>query len=90
MKWVSGVSDDDKKSDVRDVVASRSVLRGVRGGGVDGGTNMKGKNERTTYRTEPGSNVIAVDFAHCRAIRDMRKRLHELGVFVSSSDGAVT
>ncbi|MBK8467872.1 MAG: hypothetical protein IPL32_18830 [Chloracidobacterium sp.] len=50
---------------------------------------MKGKNG-ASYRTEPGSNVVVVDFAHCRAVRDMRRRLHELGVVSGTHDGKVT
>jgi len=49
---------------------------------------MKGKNG-TAYRTEPGSNVVEVDFAHFRSVRDLRARLDKLGIFSSVPDGKV-
>lgn len=88
LKFSSGVGDvvsGNSSHDADHVCRGRSGIRNSR---VGVGGAMKGKNG-TAYRTEPGSNVLVVDFAHLRAVNDMRKRMHDLGVFSGVPDGKV-
>lgn len=89
MKCSSGVSDDSKADGLSHVPdGARSSHRICRGSRVAEVHAMKGKNG-TAYRTEPGSNVVEVDFAHFRSVRDLRARLDKLGIFSSVPDGKV-
>lgn len=43
----------------------------------------------TAQRTAPAENIIVVDFAHYRLVRDMRKRLDDLGIGYRTPDPRV-
>lgn len=65
---------------------------GGRGARVHRHPSMDGSNritDGTAQRTAPASNVIMVDFAHRRAVNDLRRRLDSLGVAHRLSDPVV-
>lgn len=85
MKFGSGVSDDSKTiqkpSNRRDADLVRDLLPFcVPGGPFDHvGAPMKEQNGATDGANPP-TNVVEVDFAYHRLVRDMRKRAADLGI----------
>lgn len=85
MKFGSGVSDDSKTiqkpSNRRDADLVRDLLPFcVPGGPFDHvGASMKEQNGATDGANPP-TNVVEVDFAYHRLVRDMRKRAADLGI----------
>ena len=83
-------------SGVQDVSETNRLPHVSHGGGgharVHRHPSMDGSNrmtDGTAQRTAPASNVIMVDFAHHRLVRDMRKRLDDLGIGYRTPDPRV-
>ena len=71
LKLISGVTHDDKTNAVRDGMVSDAVLNSIQRNHENRRTNLM--MERHGITRDPNSpNVIVVDFAHFRFVRDVR------------------